>query len=78
MDFSTGVVNRVNIVGGRTEAQIRFLRAEDGTLTGLDVSAGQGYVTAKVRYRSLALNGGVDADRFVLTPPKDAKINSIR
>jgi outer membrane lipoprotein-sorting protein len=78
MDFSTGVVNRVDIVGGRTEAKIRFLRAEDGTLTGLDVSAGQGYVTAKVRYRSLALNGGVDPDRFVLTPPKDAKIHSIR
>jgi outer membrane lipoprotein-sorting protein len=78
MDFSTGVVHRVNIVGGRTEAEIRFHRAEDGTLTGLDVSAGQGYVTAKIRYRSLALNGGVDADRFVLTPPKDAKIHSIR
>jgi outer membrane lipoprotein-sorting protein len=78
MDFSTGVVNRVDIVGGRTEAQIRFLRAEDGALTGLDVSAGQGYVTAKVRYRSLALNGGVEPERFVLTPPKDAKIHSIR
>jgi outer membrane lipoprotein-sorting protein len=78
MDFSTGVVNRVNIVGGRTEAEIRFLRAEDGALTGLDVSAGQGYVTAKIRYRSLALNGGVDPERFVLTPPKDAKTHSIR
>ena len=78
MNFSTGVVNRVDIVGGRAEAQIRFHRAEDGGLTGLDVSAGQGYVTAKVRYRSLALNEGVDADRFVLTPPKDAKVHSIR
>ena len=78
MDFSTGVVNRVNIVGGRTEAEIRFLRAEDGSLTGLDASAGQGYVTAKVRYRSLVLNGGVDPERFVLTPPKDAKTHSIR
>ena len=78
MDFSTGVVRRVNIVGGRTEAEVRFLRADDGALTGLDVSAGQGYVTAKIRYRSLALNDGVDLDRFVLTPPKDAKIHSIR
>jgi outer membrane lipoprotein-sorting protein len=78
MDFSTGVVHRVDIIGGRTEAQIRFLRADDGALTGLDVSAGQGYVTAKVRYRSLALNGGVEPERFILTPPKDAKIHSIR
>ena len=78
MDFSTGVVNRVNIVGGRTEAEVRFNRAEDGTLTGLDVSAGQGYVTAKIRYRSLTLNGGVEPERFVLTPPKDAKTHSIR
>jgi outer membrane lipoprotein-sorting protein len=78
MDFSTGVVHRVNIVGGRAEALIKFLRAEDGSLTGLDVSAGQGYVTAKVRYRSLALNAGVEPERFVLTPPKDAKTHSIR
>ena len=78
MDFSTGVVHRVNVVGGRAEAIIRFLRAEDGSLTGLDVSAGQGYVTARVRYRSLTLNDGVEAERFVLTPPKDAKTHSIR
>ena len=78
MDFSTGMVNRVNLVGGRTEALIKFLRSEDGALTGLDVSAGQGYVTAQVRYRSLALNAGVDPERFVLTPPKDAKTHSIR
>jgi outer membrane lipoprotein-sorting protein len=78
MDFSTGVVRRVNLVGGRTEALITFLRADDGTITGLDVSAGQGYVTAAVRYRSLTLNGGVDPDRFVLTLPKDAKTHSIR
>jgi outer membrane lipoprotein-sorting protein len=78
MDFSTGVVHRVNVVGGRAEALIRFLRGEDGSLTGLDVSAGQGYVTARVRYRSLALNDGIDPERFVLTPPKDAKTHSIR
>jgi outer membrane lipoprotein-sorting protein len=78
MDFSTGVVHRVNLVGGRTEALINFLRGEDGALTGLDVSAGQGYVTAKIRYRSIALNSGVDSERFVLTPPKDAKTHSIR
>lgn len=78
MDFSTGVVHRVNIVGGRAEAIIRFLRDEAGGLTGLDVSAGQGYVTAKLRYRSLQLNEGVDPERFVLTPPKDAKTHVIR
>src|SRR5207249_561471 len=68
----------VTITGGRTEATVTFQRGGDGALTGFDLTAGNGYATGAVRYRSLSLNAGVDAERFALTLPKDAKINSIR
>ena len=57
---------------------VTFQRAADGVLTGFDLTAGNGYVTGAVRYRSLSLDSGIDAERFALTPPKDAKIQSIR
>jgi outer membrane lipoprotein-sorting protein len=78
LDFETGVVRQVTISGGRTEATVTFQRGADGAPTGFDLTAGNGYVTGAVRYRSLTLNAGVDAERFALTLPKDAKINSIR
>ena len=78
LDFETGIARQVTITGGRTEATVTFQRAADGTLGGLDVTAGNGYVTGAVRYRSLALNAGVEPERFALSPPKDAKIQTIR
>ena len=78
MDFETGVVRRVTITGGRTEATVTFQRGAEGALTGFDLAAGNDYVTGAVRYRSLALNAGIDAERFALTLPKDAKVHSIR
>jgi len=78
MDFETGVVRRVTIAGGRTEATVTFQRGADGALTGFDLTAGNDYVTGTVRYRSLTLNTGIDAERFALTLPSDAKIHSIR
>jgi len=77
-DFETGVVRRVTIVGGRTEATVTFQRGADGALTGFDLTAGNDYVTGAVRYRSLTLNAGIDAERFALTLPNDAKIHGIR
>jgi outer membrane lipoprotein-sorting protein len=78
LDLETAVVRQVTITGGRTEATVVFKRAGDGALTGFDVSAGNDYVTAAVRYRSRAENVGVEPERFALTPPKDAKIRTIR
>jgi outer membrane lipoprotein-sorting protein len=78
LDPATGVARQITITGGRTEATVTFRRAEDGALTGFDVTAGNDYVTGAVRYRSFAENVGVDADRFALALPKDAKIQSIR
>jgi outer membrane lipoprotein-sorting protein len=78
LDVETGIAQQVKIIGGRTEATVTFQREGDGVLTGLDVNAANGYATATVRYRSLQLNTGVEAERFALTPPKDAKIQPIR
>lgn len=78
LDPETAVVRQVTITGGRTEATLAFHRAAEGTLTGFDISAGNDYVTGVVRYRSLAVNGGIEADRFALTLPNDAKIQTIR
>jgi outer membrane lipoprotein-sorting protein len=77
-DFESGITRQVTITGGRTEATVTFQRATDGALGGLDVTAGNGYVTGAVRYRSVSFNGGIDPERFALTPPKDAKIQTIR
>ena len=78
LDVETGVARQVTITGGRAEATVTFQRDPAGEISGLEVTAANGYVTATTRYRSLALNGGVDAERFALTLPKDAKIQNIR
>jgi outer membrane lipoprotein-sorting protein len=77
-DFDSGIARRITITGGRAEATVTFQRAGDATLDGLDVSAANGYVSGVVRYRSFTLNAGIDAERFALTLPKDAKIQNIR
>src|SRR5207245_6486660 len=59
LDFETGIARQITITGGRTEATVTFQRATDGALGGLDVTAGNGYVTGGVRYASLALDAGV-------------------
>jgi outer membrane lipoprotein-sorting protein len=78
MDFTSGVVRRLAITGGRAEALVTYLLDANGTLTGFDVTAGGGQVGASVRYRSLAMGVGVEAERFTFAPPKDAKTRAIR
>jgi len=78
LDPATGIARQVTITGGRTEATVTFRRRDDGALSGFDLTAANGYVGGGVRYRSFTENAGVDADRFALTLPKDAKIQSIR
>lgn len=78
MDFTTGVVRQLQITGGRAAALITYLRDEAGGLKGFDLKAGEGYVTGSVRYRDLAVDTGIEPGRFVLTPPKDAKTQTIR
>jgi outer membrane lipoprotein-sorting protein len=78
MDFDTGVVRQLRIVGGRAAATATYLRDEEERLTGFDLSAAERYVTGTVRYRSLATGVGLSDDRFALTLPKDAKTQPIR
>jgi outer membrane lipoprotein-sorting protein len=78
MDFQTGVVRQLQIVGGRAAATVTYQRDAEGRLTGFDLSAAERYVTGTVRYRTLDIGVGLNADRFALTLPKDAKTQPIR
>jgi outer membrane lipoprotein-sorting protein len=78
MDFNSGVVRRLSITGGRAAAIVSYLVNQEGNLTGFDLSAGEGYVTAAVRYRNLATGVGVEPERFSFALPKDAKTRAIR
>ena len=78
MDFATGVVRRVQISGGRLDALLVYERSDDGALTGFDLYAAQDNVTGSVRYRDVALNGGIESERFALTVPSGASIERLR
>jgi outer membrane lipoprotein-sorting protein len=78
MDFETGVVRQLQIIGGRAAATVTYRRDDQGLLTGFDVSAAERYVTGTVRYRNVATNVGLEPDRFALALPKDAKTQPIR
>ena len=78
MDFTTGVVRRVQITGGRIEALLIYRHADDGTLTGFTLAAAQGNVTGAVRYRDLEINAGIEPERFPLTIPAGASIERLR
>jgi outer membrane lipoprotein-sorting protein len=78
MDFQSGVVRRLEITGGRYAALVSYLRDSDGRLRGFDLSAANEYLTGSVRYRDPVFDGGVDPDRFQLTPPPGARIEQLR
>lgn len=76
LDLQTGEVHRIEIGGGHVPVMITYRRDGDTPL-GFDFNAGQEYVTGSVTYRNAVLGAGIDADRFTLTLPKGAKIQSI-
>jgi outer membrane lipoprotein-sorting protein len=78
MDLTTGVVRQLQISGGRADARIVFRRDPDGTMTGFDLTAGMGVIRSSIRYERPVVNGGVDSEQFVFTPPKAAKTRTIR
>ena len=78
MDFQTGVVRQLQIVGGRAAATVTYQRDDEGQLTGFDVSAAERHLTGTVRYRNVATGVGLAVERFARTLPKDAKTQSIR
>jgi outer membrane lipoprotein-sorting protein len=78
MDFTTGVVDRLDIVGGRYEVRIVYERDADGTPRGFEFSAADAYLTGRVHYRDVAIGRGIDAERFELVIPESAKIRPLR
>jgi outer membrane lipoprotein-sorting protein len=78
MDFQTGVVRQLQIIGGRAAATVIYDRDADGRLTGLEISAVDRYVTGTVKYRNSATGVGLTSDRFALMLPKGAKTQPIR
>jgi outer membrane lipoprotein-sorting protein len=78
MDFTTGVVRKVEITGGRYAVTVAFVRTPDGRPAGFDLSAGDDYVTGSVRYRDPILDGGVDPERFRLALPAGVAVRPLR
>jgi outer membrane lipoprotein-sorting protein len=78
MDFQTGVVRQLQIIGGRAAATVTYLRDDAGRLTGFDLSAAERYMSGTVRYRNVDTAVGLSDERFALVLPKDAKTQSIR
>ena len=78
LDFETGVVRQLEIIGGRLAATVSYERDDEGRLTGFHVSAADRYLTGSVHYRDVATDVGLTPDRFALTLPKDAKTQTIR
>jgi outer membrane lipoprotein-sorting protein len=78
MDFETGVVSQLKIIGGRADATVTYLRNDAGQVTGYDLTAASRWVNGTVRYRNVAQGVGLPAERFALMLPKDAKTRSIR
>jgi outer membrane lipoprotein-sorting protein len=78
MDFTTGVVRRTQLTGGRFEALLIYQRTDDGTLSGFDLTAAQENVTGTVRYRNVVVNGGIEVERFTLIIPPGAAIDRLQ
>src|SRR5437868_8436644 len=69
MDFTTGVVRQLEIIGGRVAAVVTYQRDDAGALTGFDATAVDRYVVATVRYRKAETGVGLTPDAFTLTLP---------
>ncbi|HEU5320127.1 MAG TPA: hypothetical protein VFX28_04945 [Methylomirabilota bacterium] len=78
MDFRTGVVHRLDLSGGRARAVVDYRFNGAGELSGFELEAAEGHLTASVRYLERVEGAGVPLDRFTLTLPKDAKTHAIR
>jgi outer membrane lipoprotein-sorting protein len=78
MDFQTGVVRQLQIIGGRVAVTVTYDRDVEGALRGFHLSAVDRYVTGTVKYREVATGVGLTSDQFALTLPKDAKTQTIR
>ena len=65
-------------ISGKFDVLIKYRRAATGALAGFDLDAARSYVTGSIAYQNPVENGGIDQERFELTIPKGAKIQTIR
>jgi hypothetical protein len=77
-DPATGAVRQLELAGGRAEVRVRFQRSPAGELTGFDLTAPLGVVSAQVRYQNPTSDVALPPDAFALAIPKGAKIQEIR
>src|SRR5438093_5309679 len=77
LDLETGAVRQLEI-SGKFDVLIKYRRNTTGALAGFDLDAARSYVTGSIAYQDPVENGGIDEERFALTIPKGAKIQTIR
>lgn len=78
LNLETGVVRQMEVSGGRGDARIVFRRDPADVVTAFEATAALGFIKTSVRYENPTFGAGIEADRFVFTPPKGAKIRTIR
>jgi outer membrane lipoprotein-sorting protein len=78
MDFDTGVVSRLELAGGRTDARVSYRHDLTGRPLGFDLGVAKNFLTGSVRYRDPVFDAGIDPERFRFTIPEGAKIEQFR
>jgi hypothetical protein len=78
LDLTTGVVQKLELTGGRAEARIRYLRGPGGEMRGFDLSAMMSYLTGSVRYVNPVFDAPPPPELFALDVPKSATIKPLR
>jgi outer membrane lipoprotein-sorting protein len=78
MDFDTGVVSRLEVSGGRSDARVTYRLDPTGRPLGFDLSLANDFLTGSVGYRNPVFGAGIDPERFRFTIPEGAKIEQLR
>jgi outer membrane lipoprotein-sorting protein len=78
MDFETGVVRRLEVSGGRSEARVTYWHDSAGGPLGFDLGVANDVLTGAMRYRDPVFDAGVDPELFRFTVPEGAKIQQLR
>jgi hypothetical protein len=79
MDFQTGVVEKVEIGGGRVGLLATYSREAGNEFpTGIRVSSNDVEMEATLGYRSVSMGTGIDGDRFTLVLPDTVRIQRFR
>jgi outer membrane lipoprotein-sorting protein len=78
MDPETGVVRRLDVSRGRSEARITYRHDPAGWPVGFDLGVADDFLTGSMRYHDPVFDAGVDPELFRFTVPEGAKIQQLR